>query len=365
MYSIRLLFICVLFMYASSPQAFANPKSMSPTPVFVASVEHQSFYDELEALGTLQAVQNVELNSTVTELVTEVNFTDGQRVKKGDILLKMDAAEEMAEQAEEQSRLREAQNLFNRLEPLVKRGAASESALDEAKRALQTAQARLKAIQSRIDKRFIKAPFDGIVGLRNISVGALAQPGALIATIDDDSVMKLDFTVPEIYLANLHKGLAIKAHTRAYPDERFIGMVESIDSRVDPLTRSIVVRALLDNENKNLKPGMLMHVVLEQNKRQTILIPEESLVMDGEQGFVYTVIDKDGQTMAQRKNIEIGSRRKGVIEVLSGLNVNDRVITHGTLRVRPGSAVTVKAKDNGQESLPELLMSESAEEQSQ
>ncbi len=163
----------------------------APTPVFVSVVERIPFSDEIEALGTLQAKENVALTSTVTELVTQVNFEDGQRVAKGDILVEMDAAEELAILAEERSRMKEAERQVNRLEPLVQRNAASRSALDSQRLELQTAQARMNAIDQRILQRKIVAPFDGVVGLRNISVGALSQPGTLITTIDHDDTMKL------------------------------------------------------------------------------------------------------------------------------------------------------------------------------
>src|SRR5690606_30901560 len=150
-------------------------------------------------LGTLQANESVELSATVTERVTAIHFDSGQRVNKGTLLLEMDAAEEKALLAEQQSVLEEAKRQVERLKPLMERGAASQSAMDQAKLDLQTAKSRIAAIESRIQERRIVAPFDGKLGLRNISIGTLAQPGTLISTIDDDSIMKLDFSIPEIF----------------------------------------------------------------------------------------------------------------------------------------------------------------------
>ncbi len=325
------------------------------TPVVVTSVERIDFADEVEAIGTLKANESVDLASSVTELVTKVLFEDNQRVKQGDILVEMDAAEELAELAEQKSFLREAQAQVKRLSPLIKSGAASASVLDENRREAAAAQARVDAIQSRIDQRIIKAPYDGILGLRNISVGALAQPGSMITTIDDDSVMKLDFSVPEVFLSSLKKGVVIKAKTEAYPDKIFEGQIASIDSRIDPVTRSIQARALLDNADGLLKPGLLMQVVLQKNPRQALVIPEETLISNAADTYVLVVTASSGKTSAEKRKIEIGTRQFGEVEVLSGLQSGEKIVSHGTLRVRPGANLDIIATQKGNEPLSELL----------
>jgi membrane fusion protein (multidrug efflux system) len=321
------------------------------TPVIVTDVTQSSFADEVEALGTLKANESVVLASSVTELVTNISFTDNQRVSKGDILVEMDAAEELAELAEQQSIFDEAQRQVERLTPLVEKGAASASTLDENNRDLAGATARLNAVQSRIDQRIIKAPYDGVLGLRNISVGALTQPGSMITTIDDDARMKLDFSVPEIFLASLKKGVIINATTEAYPDRVFQGTIDSIDSRIDPITRSIQARAILDNPNGDLKPGLLMQVVLQKNPREAILIPEETLIQSGKDSFVFIVND----SKVEKRKIELGMRQFGSVEVLSGLNIGEQIITHGILRVRDGDIVDVKATEQNNDPLKDLL----------
>lgn len=326
-----------------------------PTPVFVTLVEKVDFVDEVEALGTLKSNENVEIMSTVTELVTKVNFSDGQRVSKGDVLVEMDAAEELAQKVEEESRVNEARKQVNRLKSLFKRDVASESALDQSERELQTAQARLKAIQSRINQHILVAPFDGVVGLRNISVGALAQPGARVATLDDDSVMKLDFSIPEVFIATLKTGSTIKARTSVYPSKVYEGKVSSIDTRIDPVTRSVAVRALLDNANGELKAGMLMRVVVQKNPRQTIVIPEESLITRGDSNFVLVIVQSDKKTTVRQQEVTLGSRRKGEVEILAGVTAGEQVVTHGINRAKPGAPVVIKAVEKDNESLSELL----------
>lgn len=327
----------------------------SAVPVFVTQIERSTFVDKIQAIGSLQAKENVELTPTVTELVTEVNFDDGQRVKKGDVLVNMDDAEELALLAEEESRVGEAERQVKRLEPLVARNAASRSDLDSQKLQLQTALARVNAIKSRLRQRKIIAPFDGVVGLRNISVGALTQPGVLITTIDFDSVMKLDFAVPELFISVLQQGAKIEAKTSAWPDKTFSGTIASIDSRIDPVTRSIKVRALLDNPDFLLRPGLLMRVELQKNPREAIIIPEEALIIRGNEQSVFVAMEKDGKTFAERKVVTIGSRRKGEVEIIDGLEVGQLIITHGTLRVRPGVEINIEAIQRSDESLAELL----------
>lgn len=348
--------LCILTMAFIPFSALAQGERPQPaTPVIVTEVKQSSFADEVEALGTLIANESVNLASSVTELVTKISFTDNQRVTKGDILVEMDAAEELAELAEQQSMLDEAQKQVDRLSPLVKSGAASASVLDENKRDLASATARVDAIQSRVDQRIIKAPFDGVLGLKNISVGALAQPGTVITTIDDDSVMKLDFSVPEVFLASLKQGVVINATTEAYPEKTFEGKIASVDSRIDPVTRSIKARAIIDNADGFLKPGLLMQVVLQKNPRQTLLIPEETLIANGPDNFVLVITTTDGKTIADKRKVELGQRQFGEVEILSGLNEGDKIITHGTLRVRPGSEVDITATESDNESLPALL----------
>ena len=364
MFRFKTFFVALVFSSSISTHVLAQKKD-TVTPVFVANVVQQEFYDEIEALGTLQARENVSLTSAVVELVTEVNFTDGQRVKKGDVLLVMHSRGEQALKEEEQSRINEARRQVERLKPLVKRNASSKSALDQAQLELQTSQARFNELQTRIDERRVLAPFDGVLGLRNISVGALLQPGTLITTIDDDSVMKLDFSVPEVFLGDLNPGLRIDAITSAYPNTLFSGTIASLDSRIDPVTRALRVRALLENTDFKLRPGLLMQVKLQRRPRQTFVVPEEALLVKGEQRYVYTISasgDDQNVTTATRTVVETGGRRKGYVEITDGLNASDQVVIHGTLKIRDGSKVKVTAVEKDNENLSDLLKQVSTNE---
>ena len=297
----------------------------------------------------------MEITATVTDTITAIHFEDGQRVQKGDILIEMTSAEEHAQLEEEMSTLLEAKKQFERLETLVNRGATATAVFDEQRRRLDAAQARLRGIESRLRDRLIKAPFSGVVGLRNISVGALIEPGVRITTLDDDSIMKLDFTLPAVHLAAIRKGLVIEAKSKAYGERVFKGQIDSIDSRIDPATRAIVVRAILANDERLLKPGLLMTVTLLKNPRAGLVVPEEALIPSGNSNNVLVVKPEASPSVAEKREVQIGVRRPGEVEIVGGLAADEYVVIHGTQRARPGQPVSVVAVAEGGETLPELL----------
>jgi membrane fusion protein (multidrug efflux system) len=202
---------------------------------------------------------------------------------------------------------------------------------------LSANQARVAGARSQLNDTIIRAPFAGRVGLRNISIGSYVSPGTVITTLDDTSVIKLDFSVPEVFLAALQEGLAISARTSAYPEVEFKGKVSSIDSRLDPVSRAIVVRARIDNKDGRLKPGMFMTVKLMRADSAALMLPEEALVPEGNKKFVFVV--RDGKAM--RTEIETGRRRPGEVEVTAGLAEGDVIVTEGTQKVRDGAPVKV------------------------
>jgi len=329
----------------------------APAPrVIVSEVRLAHFVDRVEALGTLRAVESVTLTVSVTETISAIHFDDGDRVEKDQVLVEMTSAEEHAQLEEARALKEEGYRQFQRVQALEAQGTAAKSLLDERRREWETARARLAAIESRLADRLIRAPFAGVVGLRDLSVGALVEPGDAVTTLDDDSVMKLDFEVPSTYLEALRPGLAIQATAHAFPGQVFSGEVRAVGSRVDPATRSVRVRALLPNPERILKPGLLMRVELLKNPREALVIPEEALVPLGEKQSVLLVDDARDNTV-ERREIRIGARRAGEVEVLAGLAAGERVISHGTLKVRPGQQVSIAAVDDGSTPYDQLLQS--------
>lgn len=325
-------------MAQKPPQGAAKP----PQAVIVATAQKSAFEDRVEALGTLRANETVTLTATVTEAVTGVNFEDGQRVKKGDVLVEMMSRQEEAELDAAQATADEARSQLERIMPLIKQGAASKSTLDLRQREYDTAKARLDEVKSRISDRIITAPFDGVLGLRNISVGTVLQPGTRITTLDDDSVMKLDFSVPSVFLSALSVGLEIEARSNAFDGRTFKGKITGIESQIDAATRSITVRAVLPNDDFALKPGLLMSVEILKDPRQSILLPEEAVVPVGYTNHVFVVEEAEGKTVAKKRDVTLGARRPGVVEILSGVSEGEQIITHGTLNVADGAPVAIR-----------------------
>jgi membrane fusion protein (multidrug efflux system) len=350
-------FICFFVLFFVSSAEGQQPEQA--VAVIVKEAKIDRFVDRVAALGTLRANETVDLSATVTDTVTAIHFDDGQRVKESDVLIEMTSAEEHALLEEARSTLDEAQKQYDRVKPLVERGAAARSQLDEQRRDYDTARARYRAIESRLQDRLIVAPFAGVVGLRNISVGALIEPGDIITTLDDDSVMKLDFTVPATYLATLKRGLPIEARAPSFAGRTFSGEITAINSRIDQTTRSIVARAILPNPDRLLKPGLLMHVELLKNPRDVVVIPEEALIPTGQENHVLVVDRSTAPLVAERRRVTIGARRLGEVEIRDGLEAGEFVVIHGTLRARPGQQVRIIAVATAGESLEHLLQQDS------
>jgi len=338
-----------LLLLIPAARAAEAPK---PVPVIAAEVRSDRFVDRVEALGTLKANESVSVTANVTETVSAIYFDDGQRVEQGQVLAEMTNAEEHALLEEGRVRVAEAERQWERVKSLASQRSASESLLDARRRDLDTARALLVAIESRLADRLVKAPFAGVLGLRNISPGALVQPGALITTLDDDAVMKLDFAVPSVFLTSLAPGLRIAAKAKAYGDRVIEGEIRSIDSRVDPVTRSIQVRALVPNPDRTLRPGVLVQVELLRNPREGLLVPESALLHQGRDHFVLRIGEENKD---ERRQVRIGARRPGEVEIVEGLATGDKVITHGSDKVRPGQAVRIQGIDDGTKTLRELL----------
>jgi membrane fusion protein (multidrug efflux system) len=315
------------------PGGFAPP----PTLVTVAIVEEATISDHIESVGTLVANESVTITAQVTERVNKIHFDDGQYVEAGDILVELTSTEESAQLAEASINLDEAERQLNRLETLGS-NVASAKLIDDARSSFNANKAKYDAVIARMEDRVVTAPFGGVLGFRQISLGSLVSPGTVITTLDDVSVVKLDFSVPEIYLNVLRMGNSVEAHSAAWPQRDFRGRVEAIGSRVDPVSRSVQVRAILPNEDRVLRPGMLMTVELTGLERTAIVIPEAALVQTGSSSYVY-VVDEESKPM--RREVFVSERRVGQVVIASGISVGERIIVDGVSMVVPGRAVRV------------------------
>ncbi|WP_224199738.1 MULTISPECIES: efflux RND transporter periplasmic adaptor subunit [Pacificimonas] len=300
-------------------------------------VDEASFSSAIEAVGTAYADEQTVLTAPVTERIERLYFNDGERVSEGAVIAQLSRGEESADLAAIEARARQAQQQLDRLEELSDRGFATRASLEEQIAARDAARADASAIRSRIGDRVIRAPFSGVLGLRTISEGAIVNAGSPIATLSDISRIKLDFTVPEQFLSSIEEGQPIEATAAAYPSELFRGQIDTIDPVVDPLSRSVTVRAVLPNPERRLRPGMLLSVDVVSEERRSLAVPETALIAQGDQQFVFR-IDENG--IARRTAIETGLRQDGQVEVLGGLQAGDRIVADGTVKVRDDSPVS-------------------------
>lgn len=314
----------------------AGRSGPAPVKVQLRNVEAVQWVDQIEALGTTRANESLTITAKVTETVQRVNFSDGDRVEAGAVLVELTGGSEVAALKEAQSAHAEAVKQYERFAGLVAQGTVTRAQLDTQTATRDQARARMDAIRARLSDRVITAPFAGVLGFRQVSQGTLVTPGTPITTLDDVSVLKLDFSVPEIFLASVNVGASVGARSNAFPDEQFTGTVRSIDSRVDPLTRAVTVRAHIDNASGRLKPGMLLTVRLSTPPRAALAVDEISLVQTGTQAFVYRL---DEQNRAQRVDVRIGARQSGRVEVTEGLQAGDAVVAEGLVKLRPGAVV--------------------------
>lgn len=309
-------------------------------PVVVMPVRRAQFHDTLEALGTVFANESVELTAAASDHITQLHFDDGAQVQAGDLLLVLESAEERAQLAEAASLRDDRKVNLDSAEELFAQDMISERELDVARTALAAAEARVTSLQAAIQDRELRAPFAGVLGLRRISVGAFVRPSDIVTTLDDLSVVKLDFTIPETWLASVRAGMTIEATCAAWPDAAFAGQISQIDTRLDASSRSATVRAVLPNPDTRLRPGMLMQVIVQRGEAPVLQVPEEAIIPVGSDTFVLRV---DEARVAHRVPVEVGRRRPGAVEITSGLDIDDRVVIEGILRVRDGLAVNVVA----------------------
>ncbi len=309
--------------------------SQQQVPVVTALVERVPLAVEIEAVGTAKANEAVDITSKAANIVTAVRFEEGQRVARGAVLVELDGVQARADLAAAEAALKESLSTYKRSRDLFARQALSESQLEQIEATLSANQARVASAQSRVADTVIRAPFSGRIGLRRISVGSLITPGTVITTLDDSSVVKLDFDVPETFMSVLESGQAVAATSIAYPGQVFEGRVISVDSRIDPVSRSMTVRAAIPNGDGLLKPGMFMAVRLSRDPLPALVVPESAIVP--ERGRVYVFLVRDG--MAQRQEVIVGRRQPGQAELLTGVEAGQHVVVQGTQKIRDGSPV--------------------------
>lgn len=334
----------------ASPNA-AGPsgdEQAGPLAVETIPVETVTFSDAVRAVGTARARKAIDLVAEASGRVTRIAFHPGDEVAKGDILLELDDRAEQADLKAAEATLAEAQAAFARQEQLNKTGNASDAAYQTAKGALLRAEAERDRATVSLEDRRIRAPFAGVVGLTDLVEGQMVDAATVVTTLDDLSVIEVDFSVPENLLSRLRPGQRVELTSAAWPGRIFEGRISRIDTRVDDATRSIALRAEVLNRDRALVGGMFLQVHLVLDERQQFAIPEQVLSVDGERNLV--LLARDG--VAQQVEITIGQQLDGMVEVVSGLSEDARIIATNLHRVAPGMEIRATPRDRITEAAP-------------
>jgi membrane fusion protein, multidrug efflux system len=328
-----LLLLCI----AGLP-AFGQQKPPTALPVKAVPAKLARALVETGAIGSLRADEAISIRPEIAGRIDRIAFDEGQTVKKGALLARLDAAETRAlvESSKVQANL-DKQRL-DRAADLRKKGFISEQALDEARSNYARSVAKQREDEAKLAKSEIRAPFSGVAGLRQVSEGAFVAAGTDIARLEKIDQLKLDFRVPETFLAQLQTGLAVSVAVDAFPQASFVGKIYAIEPAVDEQTRTVLARARVANPQLRLRPGMFARVQLTLGVRENaVWVPEEAIVPRGQDSFVFRVVDGKAELVP----VQTGTRKVGEVEIMKGLGAGDLVVTEGTQRLAPGMQVSI------------------------
>jgi membrane fusion protein (multidrug efflux system) len=327
-------------------------KNRPAQTVIVLPAYTMPLQDRVEAVGNAMANESVDITPQTNGTITEIHFKEGQTVKRGDRLVVFRQQQEQAELAGAQAQVKVNQSELTRLQNLLQHQAASQREVDDRIATLESAKQMQRQIQARLDDLTLRAPFNGVIGLRYFSVGAQVNPGQVITHLDDIEQIKVHFTLPSAQLPTIKPGTIFSASSGELGMTLFDGKVTAIDTRIDSSSGSFSVRGLIDNPKRQLKPGLLLRITVQQPPRQAMIVAEESVIQRQQTHFVFVVGD-DNRVV--QKNLHIGTRQPGLVEVLDGLALGDRVIVRGMGTVKAGDAVSIQQEIQKLSELSSLL----------
>ena len=316
----------------------------SPPPVTIAAsvATAQEWKEVLNAVGSIQAVRGVELTSETSGEVTAIHFDSGDKVDAGDVLIVLNDEIEHAARQNQIASLELAQILFDRDSTLIQQKSIPQSQYDQSRADLQRAKAQLAETEARLANKKIAAPFTGTMGIRKIDLGDYVSPGTVIANLQDHSELEIDFTVPARYAPKLKSGLSVGVSVDAYPGKAFDARITAIDSRIDPGTRNILLRATL-NQPEGLLPGMFATLEIDLGETlQVITVPETAMTYSLQGDTVYVVEEtEDGSMTAVAKIVETGVVKGGQVAINSGIEAGDRVVSVGQNKLYRGVKILI------------------------
>lgn len=325
----------------------AAAQAGGPPPAVIAAAEarQEQWQSYLQVVGSLAAVAGIEVTGEVGGQIREIHFESGQQVEKGELLLELD---DQTDQARLKGLLAErtlARLRFERLAKLLRDKSISKSDYDEARATLDSASAQVAAQQALLEKKRVRAPFAGRLGIRRVDVGEYLTPGSAIVPLEKLHPIFVDFTLPERELSRIYVEQGIQVQVQAYPGERFAGKIRAIDPGIIVGSRSFRVRAEMPNHQQTLRPGMFADVrIIFDQKVDVIAIPDTAISYAPYGDSVFVIEEADGRTIVERRQIQTGEHRNGKVAVLSGLSAGDRVVSAGHNKLRNGQAVRIDDK---------------------
>lgn len=330
-------FCFFLLILLSTGSALAQSSGAPPPiPVEVATARQEPLAQELTAVGTLLADESVIIRPEIGGRISEILFEEGQRVERGALLFRLDNSIYQAELDQAQADLALSRRNADRAQELFRKGSGTARSLDEAAASLESNTARVALARARLAKTELRAPFAGVLGLRQVSVGDYVNPGQALVNLEDLDPVKVDFRVPETELARLRTGQALRIRVDAFPGRSFAGEVYALDPRIDAQARSVSLRARVGNPEAVLRPGLFARVALVvATDENAVLIPEQAVFPRGEQRLVYRVLDGK----ATLTPVLTGSRGNGLVQIREGLAAGDVVVTAGQIKLRDGAPV--------------------------
>ena len=333
------VFVAGLLALALAPAvALSQQKPPPPMPVKAVAAKLAPAIDEVTAVGTMRADESVTLRPEIAGRIGEIRFQEGASVARGAVLVRLDQSELAAVLASSKAQAALEQQRLERSEDMFKKGFIAQQALDEQRANRLRAQAKVHEDEARLAKTELRAPFPGVMGLRQVSEGAYVAAGTDIARLEKIDQLKVDFRVPESFVGRLKAGQALKLQVDAYAERSFPGHVYAIETAVDEATRTVLVRARVANPELRLRPGMFARVQAQIGVREkAVWIPEAAIVPRGQDSFVFRV----AEGRAALVKVRTGVRKVGEVEITEGIAAGDLVVTEGNQRIGPGSPVTV------------------------
>ncbi len=326
-------------------QFFAN----QPVPVIAvtaSAARAEQWQGAVQAVGTLRAVNGVEISSEAAGIVREIAFQSGQQVGKGQVLLRLDADVELGDLRSARAEAQLARTNFERSRKLAADGHLSKAALDRDQAELNVKEARAASLQAAIDRKVVVAPFDGTLGVRRVDLGQYVQPGQSIVALQDLSALMADFTVSQKDLGAVAPGQPVRLTTDAWPGRVFEGVVTAVDSKVDQASGMLAVEARFPNPDSALRPGLFARVeVVRPAERAVVTVPVSAVTYNLHGDSVFVVKEAEGAKTADRAFVQLGERRDGRVAVLSGLEPGALVVTSGQVKLDQGSKVDVRKED--------------------